>query len=352
MNQERKTAMKVFVAGASGAIGKRLVPLLVAAGYDVVAMTHRATKARALRQVGVQPVVADGLDRNMVMKAVMRTEPDVVIHQMTALAGVTSVKHFDHDFALTNRLRTDGTDILLSAAVAAGARRFIAQSFGNWNYEREGGPVKSEGDPLDADPPAAMRESLASLRHLEQATVGATELDGLALRYGNLYGPGTSFSATGPGADLFHQRKFPVIGDGTGIWSFIHVDDAALATLAAVERGAPGVYNVCDDDPAPAAVWVPALADALRAKPPRHVPRWLGRIAAGEPAVSMFTQIRGAANGKAKRELGWTPNYGTWRAGFREGLHDQPRNFGLAARLLGLPTLSDLADEGAERRAA
>jgi nucleoside-diphosphate-sugar epimerase len=344
--------MKVFVAGASGAIGRRLVPLLVASGYDVVAMTHRPAKARALRQVGVEPVVADGLDRNAVMEAVMRSEPDVVIHQMTALGGMASVKHFDEEFALTNRLRTDGTDILMAAAVAAGARRFIAQSFGNWNYERAGGPVKSEGDPLDPDPPAAMRETLAGLRHLERVVVGATELDGLALRYGNLYGPGTGFAATGPNAELFHKRKFPVIGDGLGMWSFIHVADAALATLAAVERGAPGIYNVCDDDPAPAAVWVPALAEALGAKPPRQVPRWLGRIAAGEPAVSMFTQIRGAANAKARREFGWTPNYATWRAGFREGLHERPQSLSLAARLLGLRTLSDLKEEGTERRAA
>jgi 2-alkyl-3-oxoalkanoate reductase len=312
--------MKIFVAGATGAIGKRLVPLLVASGADVVAMTRSPEKARSLRAYGAEPVVADGLDREAVMAAVARAEPEVVVHEMTGLTGMTSLRNFDKAFALTNRLRTDGTDHLVDAARAAGARRFVAQSFGNWNYERTGRAPKREEDALDPAPPARQRKSLAAIRHLEHAVVQADGIEGLALRYANLYGPGTGFSAYGEMAPMLRKRRFPVVGDGAGVWSFVHVEDAASATAAAIVRGAPGAYNVADDEPARVADWLPELARALGATPPRRVPVWLGRLASGEVGVSLSTRIRGASNAKAKRELGWTLLYPTWREGFRRGL--------------------------------
>lgn len=315
--------MKVFIAGATGAVGRRLVPLLLTHGHQVVAMTRSAEKARALEELGAQPVVADGLERTAVMQAVLRAEPEAIVHVMTALDGVTSVKRFDHEFALTNRLRTVGLDYLLEGARAAGTRRFVAESFGNWNYARTGGPVKSEEDPLDPTPPSAMRESLAAIRHLERAVTGDGRVEGLALRYANLYGPGTSTAADGYIVEQVRKRRFPVVGDGGGVWSFIHVDDAAEATRLALERGDPGVYNVADDEPAPAATWLPALAETLGAKSPRRVPTWVGRLAVGEPGVSMFTRIRGAASTKARCELGWEMRYPSWREGFRHGLADE-----------------------------
>jgi nucleoside-diphosphate-sugar epimerase len=312
--------MKVFVAGASGAVGRRLVPLLIASGHDVVAMTHSPEKSQSLRATGAQPVVADGLDRAAVMKAVMRSEPEVVVHEMTGLSGVTSLKDFDKQFALTNRLRMEGTDHLLEAARAAGARRFIAQSFGNWNYERTGSGPKSEDDPFDPDPPANQRRSLAAIRHLERAVAEADGMEGVALRYATLYGPGTGFAGDGEIAAMVRKRRLPIVGDGGGVWSFVHIDDAAAATGAAIERGAPGAYNIADDEPAPVADWLPELARALGAKPPRRVPAWLGRLASGEVGVSMMTRIRGASNAKAKRELDWRLRYPSWRQGFANGL--------------------------------
>jgi 2-alkyl-3-oxoalkanoate reductase len=316
--------MKVFVAGASGALGKRLVPLLVASGHEVVAMTRSPQKMDSLSAMGAEPVVADGLDRIAVTKAVMLSEPEVVIHEMTGLTGVTSLKDFDKQFALTNRLRTEGTDHLLEAAQAAGARRLIAQSYGNWSYERRGTEPKSENDPLDPDPPARQRESLAAIRDVEKAVLGADRVEGVALRYGNFYGPGTGIALRGEIARLVRGRRFPIVGGGQGVWSFVHVDDAAMATAAAIERGAPGVYNVADDEPVAVADWVPELARILGAKPPRRLPVWLGRLALGEVGVSMMTQIRGASNAKARRELGWRPGYPTYRDGFRAGLGDLP----------------------------
>jgi nucleoside-diphosphate-sugar epimerase len=317
--------MKIFLAGASGAIGRRLVGQLVSHGHDVVAMTRTHSKVRLLEQLGAKAVVVDGLDRDAVIAAVTQAEPAVVIHQMTSLAGATNLRRFDKVFALTNRLRTEGTDHLLAGAREAGARRFVAQSFGNWNYERSGGEVKTEDDPLDPSPPHSMRRSLAAIMHLESVVVGATGIEGVALRYGNLYGPGTSTASDGPFTEAVRRRQLPIVGDGRGVWSFVHVDDAAGATLAAVERGRPGIYNVADDAPARTSVWLPELARILGAKPPRHVPAWLGRIVAGEAVVSMFTRTRGASNVKAKRELGWRPQYPTWREGFRNGLADGPR---------------------------
>jgi nucleoside-diphosphate-sugar epimerase len=312
--------MNVFVAGASGAIGRRLVPLLVAGGHEVVAMTHTREKAGVLRDLGARPVVADGLDRASVMDAVVRAEPEVVIHQMTGLAGVRSLRKLDDELALTNLLRTTGTDYLLDAARAAGAHRLIAQSYGLWRYAGGDGALHTEEDLLDPHPPKTMSRTLEAIRHVESAVPGAEGLDGLVLRYGFFYGPGTGIAADGAIVDLVRNRKWPIIGDGAGVWSFVHVDDAAAATMAAVDSGAPGVYNVADDEPALTVVWLPRLAKVLGAKPPRHVPAWVGRIAAGESGVYLSTGLNGLSNEKAKRELGWLPHYGTWRVGFRVGL--------------------------------
>ena len=309
--------MKVFVAGATGAVGKRLVPMLVARGYDVVGMTTSEAKIAALEATGATGVVADGLDRDAVLHAVSRSEPDVIVHQMTGLTGAGSLKKFDKEFALTNRLRTDGTDNLLVAAKLAGVKRFIAQSYGSWNYERTGTGLKSEVDPLDPTPPASQRESMAAIRHVEDAVVGA---GGIALRYASFYGPGTGFALDGDIVELVRKRRLPIVGDGAGVWSFIHMDDAATATVAAIEHGKPGIYNVVDDEPAPVSVWLPELASVLGAAAPRRVPVWLGRLAIGEVGVSMMTKIRGTSNAKAKRELGWRPYYKTFRDGFRHGL--------------------------------
>jgi 2-alkyl-3-oxoalkanoate reductase len=315
--------MRVFVAGASGAIGGRLVPMLMEAGHAVVAMTRTADKADAIRASGAEPVLADALDADSVGAAVRAAEPEAVVHQLTALSSMTgNPRKFAEDFALTNRLRTEGTDHLLAAARAAGARRFVAQSYTGWPYAREGGPVKSEDDPLDPDPPAAARDALDAMRYLDRIVPGAEGIEGVVLRYGGFYGPGTGIARGEESAliEAIRKRRFPVVGGGTGVWSFVHIDDAASATLAAVDRGAPGIYNVVDDDPAPVSEWLPALADAIGAKPPRRVPTWIGRLAGGEMAVSLMTQVRGASNAKAKRELGWQPEHPSWREGFPAAL--------------------------------
>jgi nucleoside-diphosphate-sugar epimerase len=321
---DEEHTMKVFVAGATGAVGRRLIPALVASGHEVVGMTRSDAKSDALRALGAEPVVADGLDPRAVMKAVTRARPEVVVHQMTGLTSAKSFKKFDKEFALTNRLRTEGLDHLIEAAQAAGARRLVAQSYGNWNYERIGSAPKTEDDPLDPDPPANQRESLAAIRRLERAVGGAGGLEGIALRFGNFYGPGTGFALDGDLVELVHKRRLPIVGDGAGVWSFIHVDDVATATIAALDHGSPGIYNIVDDEPAPVSDWLPDLAEAIGAKPPRHVPVWLGRIATGEVGVSMMTRIKGASNAKAKRALDWAPAYGSWRQGFRVGLGDGP----------------------------
>jgi nucleoside-diphosphate-sugar epimerase len=302
--------MRVFVAGATGAIGARLVPELVRRGHEVVGTSRSAEKAERLRALGAEPVVLDLLDARAVREAVGAARPDAIVHQATALAGLSDLKHFDRSFAETNRLRTEGTDALLAAARETDVRRFVAQSFAGWPYARDDGAVKTEDDPLDPAPVPAMRETLAAIRHLERAVVGA---GGIALRYGGFYG-----SPDDAQLELVRKRRFPIVGDGGGVWSFVHLDDAATATALALERGAPGVYNVVDDDPAPVREWLPALAEAIGAEPPRRVPRWLGRLAAGEPGVVMMTEIRGASNAKAKRELGWTPRHPSWRQGFVE----------------------------------
>ena len=307
--------MRIFVAGATGVIGQHLLPLLTAQGHQVTATTRRPAKAGQLRALGAEPAVVDGLDAVAVGEAVARAEPEVVIHQMTSLAGAFSLRRFDRMFAVTNQLRTQGTDHLLAAASAAGVRRFIAQSYTGWTNIREGGPVKTEDDPLDPRPPHAQRESLAAIRHLERAVLAAP-LAGIVLRYGSFYGPGASDEF----AALIRRRMVPVIGDGAGIWSFLHIADAAAATAAALEHGGPGIYNVVDDEPASVAEWLPFAAKAVGAKPPYRVPVWLGRLAAGEVGVSMMTQIRGSSNARAKRELGWQPAWPSWRQGFGDGL--------------------------------
>jgi nucleoside-diphosphate-sugar epimerase len=314
--------MKVFVAGATGALGRVLVPQLVAGGHEVVGMTRTPAKKDLLRGLGARPVVADALDPDAVARAVAEAEPEVIVHQLTALSGSLDLRHIDRAFGETNRLRTEGTDHLLAAGRALGVRRFVAQSFAGWPSARTGGPVKSEADPFDPTPPAALKTMLDAIRYLEDAVTGATWTEGVVLRYGGFYGPGTSFSLKPEGEHVtaIRQRKFPLVGNGAGVWSFIHIEDAATATVAAIEHGERGVYNVVDDEPAPVSAWLPVAADTLGAKPPRRLPRWLGRIAAGEAAVVMMTEVRGASNKKAKRELDWSPRYGSWRQGFAKGL--------------------------------
>jgi nucleoside-diphosphate-sugar epimerase len=312
--------MRVLVAGAAGAIGQRLVPQLVASGHQVVATTRSREKLELLRGLGAEAVLMDGLDRLEVGEAIARTEPDAIVHQMTALASMSDLRHFDRGFAVTNELRTKGTDHLLAAAEAAGVHRFVAQSYTGWPNIREGGPVKTEDDLLDPHPPAQQSQTLAAIRSLERAVLEA-RLEGVVLRYGSFYGPGASEQLL----ELVRRRKLPIVGSGSGVWSWIHVDDAAAATVAALERGAAGVYNIVDDQPVAVAEWLPYLAEVVGAKPPRHVPVWLGRFAAGEVAVSMMTQIRGSSNAKARRALSWRPRWASWRDGFRYGLTDPAR---------------------------
>jgi nucleoside-diphosphate-sugar epimerase len=305
--------MRVLVAGATGAIGRQLVPRLVAAGHEVHGMTRYGSKQAMLDELGAVPVVADALDPDQVAEAVGRARPDVIVHQLTALAGV-GMRNLKRAAALTNRLRTEGTDHLLSAGQAVGVQRFVAQSIGL--YARTGGPVKSEEDPLDPAPPGRLREGAAGIRHLEEAVLGARSTEGIVLRYGGFYGPGTNMAPGGELSEMVRKRRFPLVGDGGGVWSFIHVADAAEATVAAVEHGSRGVYNVVDDDPAPVAEWLPALARTLGAKKPLRVPRLVVRLFAGEAGVVMMTDVRGASNAKAKRELAWRPAYPSWREGF------------------------------------
>jgi len=312
--------MKVFIAGATGAIGQRLVPLLIDAGHEVVGTTRTPAKADGLRITGATPIVLDGHDLDAVRHAVLDAAPEVVVHQMTALSGDLDLRHFAETFAETNRLRTTTTDHLLTAAVEAGARRFVAQSFAGWPNEQSGGPVKTEEDPLNTDPPKQVRETLGAILHLEAATTGTARIEGLALRYGGFYGPGNALGKGGVMLEAVANRQMPIVGGGSGIWSFLHIDDAAQATALAVDRGAPGIYNIVDDEPAPVSEWLPYLADVLGARPPRRLPAWLARLIVGEAAVSMMTKIRGSSNAKAKRELGWKLRYPSWRVGFRDGL--------------------------------
>jgi nucleoside-diphosphate-sugar epimerase len=320
--------MKVLVAGATGVLGRALVAQLVAQGHEVVGLTRSASKQDVVRSLGARPVVADALDPAAVRRGVASAEPEVIVHELTALSRPMSVRDArrpDRSLAaiMTNRLRTEGTDHLLAAGRAAGAQRFVAQSFAGFRFGHTGGPARTEAEPLDPDdPPAPLRTVQAAYLYLERAVTTIEWGQGLALRYGGLYGPGTSVSLA-PDAEMtavIRKRRFPIVGDGGGVWSHVHIEDAAAATVLAVERGEPGVYNVVDDEPAPVREWLPVLASALGAQPPRRVPRWLGRLLAGEAATAMMTDARGASNEKAKRELGWQLRYPSWRDGFAQGL--------------------------------
>jgi nucleoside-diphosphate-sugar epimerase len=309
--------MRVFLAGASGAIGRRLIPQLLARNHTVVATTTGPAKLGRIRATGAEAVVMDGLDADSVTAAVLEARPDAIAHEMTALTGTADLRHFDDWFATTNELRTAGTDHLLDAAAAADVPRVVAQSYTGWPNSREGGRVKTELDALDAKPAKAQRRSLEAIRYLEAAVAGAP-LEGIVLRYGVLYGPGASDDLL----ELIRRRRMPVVGGGGGVWSWIHIDDAAAATVLALERGGHGTYNVVDDDPATVAECLPYLAHVVGAPPPLRVPGWLGRLAAGEVAVRMMTEARGSSNAMAKQVLGWQPVYASWREGFRHGLED------------------------------
>ena len=303
--------MRVFVTGATGALGQHLVPALIAAGHEVTATTRTPGRAGQLREAGAEPAVVDGLDREAVTAAVQAASPEVIVHEMTALADMRSLRNLDKVFAATNELRTRGTDNLLAAAARAGTRRVIAQSNTNMTA-RSGAPVQTEEDPLDSRPVSSAAGTVAAVKHVEEAVPRAVP-EGIVLRYGNFYGPGASDFLV----EMVRKRQFPVIGGGTGVWSFVEIADAAAATVAAVDRGAPGVYNIVDSDPAPVAEWLPYLAEVAGAKPPLRLPVWLGRLLAGDFVVSQMTEARGSSNEKAKKELGFEPRYASWREGFR-----------------------------------
>jgi 2-alkyl-3-oxoalkanoate reductase len=302
--------MRVFVAGASGAIGARLVPQLLDRGHEVIGTSRSPESAERIRALGAKPIVLDLLDRRAVRTTVLEAAPDAIVNQATALANVRFSKNLDRSFEQTNRLRREGTDALIAAAREAGVARFVAQSFASMRYARQGGPVKTEDDPLDPTPVAGMTGTAAAMTYLDEAV---TKAGGIALRYGNFYGAGND----GWVAPV-RKRQFPIVGDGGGIASFIHLEDAAAATVLALEHDGPAIYNIVDDEPAPVREWLPVLAEALGAKPPRHVPVWLARLFAGEAAVMLGTTARGASNAKARRELAWTPRYPSWRRGFAE----------------------------------
>ena len=303
--------MRVFVTGATGALGQHLVPALIAAGHEVTATTRTPGKAGQLREAGAEPAVVDGLDREAVIAAVQAASPEVIVHQMTALADMRSLRNLDKVFAATNELRTRGTDNLLAAAAQAGTRRVIAQSNTNMTA-RSGAPVQTESDPLDSRPIPSAAGTVAAVKHVEEAVPRAVP-EGIVLRYGNFYGPGASDFLV----EMVRKRRFPVIGGGAGIWSFIEIADAAAATVAAVGRGAPGVYNIVDSDPAPVAEWLPFLAEVAGAKPPLRLPVWLGRLLAGNFVVAQMTEARGSSSEKAQKELGFQAQDPRWREGFR-----------------------------------
>ncbi|NUS72444.1 MAG: NAD(P)-dependent oxidoreductase [Corynebacteriales bacterium] len=305
--------MRVLLAGATGAIGGQLVPVLQEAGHTVIALT-RPSRGGTL-PAGVEVAVADALDAAEVTKAVRQSQPDAIVHQLTALSGMSSMRNFDKAFAATNRLRVEGTDNLLAAADAAGVTRVVAQSYTGWPYGRTGSRIKSETDPLDSNPLPTMARSLEAIVHLENAV---TEFGGTVHRYGSLYGPGTNLGPGGEVTEMIKARKFPLVGSGDGVWSFIHVRDAAKAVVRTLENPVAGYFNICDDEPAPIKEWLPYFAKVVGAKSPLHIPAWLGRLAAGEAVVSMQTDVPGASNTKAKNELKWLPEFASWRRGFAQ----------------------------------
>ncbi|MBO0867049.1 MAG: NAD(P)-dependent oxidoreductase [Micromonosporaceae bacterium] len=320
--------MRIFVAGATGAVGRLLVPMLVERGHQVAGTTRSPEKADGLTAAGAEPVVLDALDRDRVVTAAADFKPEVIVHQLTAI-GALDMRRIDRGFAATNRLRTEGTDNLIAAARASGARRLVAQSFAGWPYARTGGPVKTEADPLDEHPPANARQTIGAIRHLEQAVTAAAPVEGVVLRYGGLYGP---HNALGRYADpdgttrdgdmlaMVRKRRFPVVGSGAGHWSFLHIEDAARAAVLAAEGGPAGIYNIVDDEPVQVREFLPYLAQVLGVRSPMRVPAWLVRPVLGEFVVNMMTDARGASNAKARRDLGFMPAWPTWREGFRTGL--------------------------------
>jgi nucleoside-diphosphate-sugar epimerase len=314
--------MRIFLAGATGALGRQLVPRLVERGHEVTGMTRSESRRQLIWDLGGRPVVGDALDPESVAQAVAAAEPEAIVHQLTAIPHALDMRHFAREFAQTNRLRTEGTDHLLAAGRAVGARRFVAQSYAPAIFARAGGPVKSEADPLDESPPDQMRATVDAIRHLESAVTGAGWTEGVVLRYGGFYGPGTNFSLGPEGTmvEAIRRRQVPLVGRAGGVWSFIHIEDAAEATVNAVEGRGRGIYNIVDDEPAAVADWLPVAARAVEAPAPRRVPRWLARLFAGEAATVMMTEARGASNAKAKRELAWTPRHASWREGFATGL--------------------------------
>lgn len=321
-------AMRIFLAGATGAIGRRLIPQLVSAGHTVIAATRSPGKAHELMQQGAEPAIVDVLDKDAIHKVVVSARPDVVIHELTALANVMSYRNFDSALAETNRLRTEGLDNLIAAAHASGATRFIAQSYAGWPTGGGGERVKSETAPLDPAPLKSMVKSLDAIRHIETTVPAIAGLNGIVLRYGHLYGAGTGFSETGAMVKLVKRRAFPIIGGGHGIWSFLHIDDAASATQVALTRGGAGIYNIVDDDPSEVCEWLPALAKAAGAPPPYSIPKWLGIIVAGKSVVFQMTSIRGLSNDKARRTLLWEPRQTTWREGFKREFHVSSQTVG------------------------
>jgi nucleoside-diphosphate-sugar epimerase len=312
--------VRVMVAGATGALGRALVPGLLRAGHDVVGTSRSHARLGGILDAGAEGVVMDGLDASSVRAAVSVAKPDVVVHQLSALAGMSDLKRFDQGFALTNRLRTEGTDNLLAAMRDEGVGRIVVQSYTGWPNSRETRAPARESEPLDSNPTKASRETLAAIRYIEDVVTHDAHVDGLALRYGSFYGPCTGIGEGGDIVELIRKRKLPIVGGGSGIWSFVHIDDAASATIAAITNGSRAVYNIVDDEPAPVAVWLPHLAAILGAPRPRRVPAWLAKPIIGEHGVSLMTQIRGSSNALAKAELGWVPQYPTWRVGFAEGL--------------------------------
>lgn len=312
--------MRIFIAGGSGVVGRRLVPFLVRRGHQIVATTRSATHVAALRDLGADAVVVDALDRSAVVRAVVDAKPDVVVQQLTSLRTMKSLKRFDWEFADTNRLRTEGNAHLLEAAHAAGAKRFVAQSFTGWPNIRQGNRIKTEDDPLDPNLPRSMQRTLEAITRMERLVVQAPAIEGIVLRYGFFYGPGTSFDRGGEIFEAVRRRHFPIVGSGAGVWSFIHVDDVASATATAIEGATPGIYNIVDDEPMEVATWLGQYARTIGAKPPRHVPAWLGRLVIGDAGLVMMTESRGSSNAKAKRALRWQPRFASWRDGFRHDL--------------------------------
>ncbi len=313
--------MKIFIAGGTGAVGKYLLPLLIENKHDVVALTRSPQKTGMVEEIGAKAVIADVFNKNELKSAIQNAKPEIIIHQLTGLSGAeNNFKKFDKEFTLTNRFRTEVLDTMLEAAHTVGARRFIAQSFCGWPYAHEGGPVKSEEDPLDPTPPESFSKSLAAIRHLENALLADKDMECIVLRYGIFYGPNTSISINGSVVDTIRKRKLPMVGEGNGIWSFTHIEDAARACVVAIAKGLPGIYNIVDDEPAPVSTWLPFLANAVGAKPPLKIPAWLAKFFIGDGGVTMMTKNRGGSNAKAKEKLSWKPKYTSWRIGFAEGL--------------------------------